>query len=265
MATAKKTTSTAVAVKKPTGVVSVKEQLAAQLAALAGKTAPVTGNMIRITQDKKFKLPDGTVIDGAREDGVLNVVVVDFVSVNKYYEGAYDPNSVTPPSCFAIDSSPLKMVPSGNSPDKQAPSCNECPMNQFGSAGNGKACKNTRLLAVLPPDADESTPLWLLAVSPTAIRAWDGYVGSVARTFGTAPLGVVTEVSMDPASTYPSLRFGDPQPNEQVGTHLARLEEAQQMLVAEPDVSQYQAAPPPPARGRAAAPARGRAAATARR
>lgn len=58
MATAKKTPSTAVAVKKPvsSAVVSIQEQLKAQVAAMAGRIAPTTGINIRITQDKKFQL-----------------------------------------------------------------------------------------------------------------------------------------------------------------------------------------------------------------
>ena len=250
------TTSTAVAVKKTgTNLVSVKDQLADQLAALAGKTAPVSGNAIRITQDKQFRLPDGTSTPGP-----LQLVVVDFVSKNMFYEGVYDPNATVPPACFAIASSPLNMVPSDNAPVKQAASCSVCSMNQFGSAGNGKACKNGRVLAVLPPDADDQSPIWTLAVSPTALKAWDGYVNSVVRTFSAPPVGVITEVSFDPGSTYPSLRFGNPVLNENVAEHLSRVEEANALIAVEPDVSQYGVESAPrgraPARPAARAPAR---------
>ena len=179
MATAKKNPSTAVAVKKPvsSAVVSIQEQLKAQVAAMAGKIAPPSGINIRITQDKKFQLPDGSKVEGP-----LDLVIVDFVSRNTFYEGTYDPNNITPPTCFAIHPELKQMAPSENSPIKQSDDCASCPMNQFGSSGKGKACKNGRMLAVLPPDADADTPLWLLQVSPTALKGFDGFVGPVLRT-----------------------------------------------------------------------------------
>ena len=61
MATAKKTASTAVAVKKPASgaIVSIQEQLKAQAAAAASKIAPAGGNKIRYSKGK-FVLPDGS-------------------------------------------------------------------------------------------------------------------------------------------------------------------------------------------------------------
>ena len=245
MAAAKKTPGTAVATKKPasSAIVSIQEQLKAQVAAQANKIAPPSGINIRITQDKKFQLPDGSKVDGP-----LDLVIVDFVSRNSFYEGAYDPNNISPPACFAIHPEPKQMVPSDNSPVKQADDCASCPMNQFGSSGKGKACKNSRVLAVLPPDADADTPMWLLQVSPTALKGFDGYVGAVARTFQMPPIAVVTSVDFNPNETYASLTFGDPRPNENLAVHFARQAEAKELLMAEPDVSGYGQEPAKPAR-----------------
>ena len=234
------------ALKKTVNTVSVQDTLAAQVAALAGKIAPVNGNMIRVTLDKKFQLPNGAI-----SAGPLHLVVLDFLSVNRFYEDEYDKDNVVPPACFAIDASPLNMVPSANCPAKQCDSCNDCPMNQFNSAGKAKACKNTRLLAVLPPGAEPDTPICLLSVSPTALKAWDSYVGSVVRTFGQPPIAVVTEVSFSDDSDFPTLRFGNPEPNEAVAGYLERLAEAVELLKAEPDVWQYQPPAPLPARAHA--------------
>ena len=234
----KKVCGTAVAVKKPasSAIVSIQEQLKAQVAAQANKIAPPSGINIRITQDKKFQLPDGSKVDGP-----LDLVIVDFVS-------AYDPNNISPPACFAIHPEPKQMVPSDNSPVKQAEDCASCPMNQFGSAGKGKACKNSRVLAVLPPDADEDTPLWLLTVSPTALKGFDGFVGSVARTFQMPPIAVIASVDFNPGETYASLTFSDPRPNENVAVHFARQAEAKELLTVEPDVSGFGQEPAKPAR-----------------
>lgn len=244
---AKPATGTALAKKANTSVVSIQEALKAQAAEMADRTQPASGITIRVTQDKTFELPDGT-----KSSGPLELVIVDFVASNKFYEGAYDPKNISPPACFAIGTKPTALVPSDSSPVKQATECGKCPMNQFGSSGNGKACKNSRVLAVLPPDADEDTPIWLLNVSPTALKAFDSYVTSIARTFQAPPVGVVTQVSFDENSTYASLRFGDPQPNEQLPVHFARQGEAKELLTAEPDVSSYET-PQPPQRGKAPA------------
>ena len=229
-------TSTAVAVKKPVSgnIVSIQDALKAQAALMGSRTAPATGAAIRLSPGK-FTLPDGTTTPGP-----LELVIVDFTSKNAFYEGAYDPKNISPPACFAIGNDIKNMVPSPNSPKAQASDCASCPMNQFGSDGDGKACKNSRLLAVLPPDADADTPMWTLATSPTANKGFDGHVASVARIFEMPPIGVVTSVSLDPNTTYAKLMFSDPQPNANVGVHFARQEEARVMLAVEPDVSGFE-------------------------
>ena len=249
MATTKKTPAkpgTAVAVKKASAgsIVSIQEQLKAQAAEMADRTAPASGNSIRVTQDKKFLLPDGTKVEGP-----LELVVVDFVSKNAFYEGAYDPKAIAPPACFAIGSNPLALVPSAKSPLPQSTDCAGCPNNQFGSSGDGKACKNSRAMAVLPPDGDADTPLWLLATSPTANKGFDGFVTSVARIFQVPPVGVIVDVDFDPNVTYAKLVFSNPRPNPNLAEHFARQEEARTMLAVEPDVSTFVKAAP--ARGTA--------------
>lgn len=247
MATKAKTPTTAVALKKPSSanIVSIQDALKAQAALMGGRTAPATGSAIRVTQDKQFLLPDGS-----KTPGPLELVIVDFTTKNMFYEGAYDPKNISPPACFSIGNDIKTMVPSPNSPVAQSDDCAGCPMNQFGSAGEGKACKNCRVLAVLPPDADESTPLWTLSTSPTANKGFDGFVGNVARIFEMPPVGVVTTVSFDPSQTYAKLMFSDPKPNGNVGVHFARQDEARQMLAVEPDVSGYTAKPKPKAGAR---------------
>ena len=225
--------------KKSTSLVSIQDQLRELAAAAAGRIAPPSGNVIRVTQDKKFNLPDGT-----KSEGPLDLVIIDFVSRNEYYEGSYDPNNIAPPVCFAIHPEPKLMVPSENSSDKQSDTCAACPQNQFGSSGKGKACKNTRVLAVLPPDADESTPLWLLKVSPTAIKGFDALIGSLSR-MQAAPVQMVVEVGFNTSETFSSLVFADPRPNDNVAVHLARLDEAREALAVEPDTTRQAVQPAP--------------------
>jgi hypothetical protein len=253
---------TALAVRKPSGnIVSIREQIAAQAAAMNERTAPPSGSTIRCQNDKTFKLPDGTTLTE------LDVVIVDFIASNKFFPGIFDANNVVPPACFAISVNPLKMVPSANSPENQSPEgCSVCANNVFGTNGAGKACKNSRILAVLPPGADENTPLWLLNVSPTGIKAFDSYVQSLAR-IQSIPVMMKTRITFDETKNFQTLRFGDPQPNENFESDFGRQEEAKKLLQVEPDVTNYVAAPTRGSRNAAPAraPARKAPAAAARR
>lgn len=240
---AKAAPSTAIAVKKSSGAISIKETMAAELAALAGRTGNPGGDKITLKNDKTFNLPDGSKVD------TLEVVIVDFIGMNTYYEGAYDKDNIAPPTCFAIGQVITDMAPSDNAPVKQSDVCISCPMNAFGSSGTGKACKNMRRLAVLPPDADADDPLWIIDVSPTGLKSFDGYVRSVASKLSMMPIGVVTTITFDQSTDYASLRFGNPRPNDNVDAHWERRAEAKERLEQEPDVSSY-AAPVP--KGRAA-------------
>lgn len=248
--------STALATSKKanTNLVDIKAQLAAQVAALAERTSPATGASIRVTQSKKFKFPDGDETGDA-----WSAVIVDYTCQREFYTGTYDPDNISPPACFAISDKPKGMVPSDNSPEKQADNCDDCPNNQWGSDGKrGKACKEVRKLAIMPPAEDgediAQTPIWLMKVSPTAIKPFDAYVTSVGKTYGLPPVGVVSQVAFDPASDFPSVRLSHPEPNPAVAEHFARQSEARDMLAVEPDVSGYgQEKPQPAARGRVAA------------
>ena len=237
MAAAKKT---AVATAKSNLPANLQADLAAEMESFKTRLAAPTGDQIKV-DDKVFKLPNGDTCD------TLSVIIVDFVAYNKYYEGAYNPNNIVPPNCFSIGLEPASMVPSANSPDKQADACGSCWANQFKSSsnGNGKACQNRIRLAVMAPDDDGSGPLMLLEVSSTALKSFNSYVASVARTFQRPPRGVITEISCDPNLKYDSLRFSNPQPctPELFALAHSRKQEAQERLMVEPDVSTQAEAP----------------------
>lgn len=230
-------TSTAVAKRASSNVVSIKEQLQKQAADLNDRVAPASGISISI-KNGEFRFPDGR-----KTSDPIEVVIVDFAAANLFYEGKFDANNMTPPSCFAIGTNPIKLEPSENSPVKQSDSCSGCPMNEFGSDGKGKACKNTRILGVLPPDADADTPMWKLSVPPTSSKNWDNYVRQVSTMFQMPPVSVVTTIAFDENFEYPVLKFGEPKPNEQLAEHFARQDEARQLVLAEPDVSGFEAKP----------------------
>lgn len=216
--------------------VDIAEQEAREIAEYQKRLQAPTGNRITVTQSKTFKLPNGDEIDS------LECIILDFVAAYFYYPDAFERGNITPPACFAIGLEPTTLVPSPNSPDKQAEACSGCWANQFGSSGKGKACQNTRLLAVVTPDADADSPIYLLKVSPTAIKSYDAHVGAIVRSFAKPVRGVVTKISFSQDAEYASMRFSvlAPCTKDQQAMAYSRLDEAKTILTTEPDYSGYQ-------------------------
>lgn len=219
-----------------------EEQLAADVAALAGKLAAPQGKAIQVTQSKKFRMTMG----GEQvETDSFKGVIVDFVSMNAYYEGDFDPKNIVPPNCFAIGTVKNDdLEASENSPEPQNADegnrCKTCWANEWKSAakGNGKACKNTIKLAVLCADG-EVRPL---SISSTGLKAFGEYVRDVVQAFGTAPYGVLTTFTFDPKSDFSSVRCGNPikLDGDQLAHALSIKADAHAMITTEPDVSEFE-------------------------
>jgi hypothetical protein len=224
--------STAVATKQNTSLASIQEEMQKELDDIQNRLGAGTRNIIS-TRGKVFNLPDGS-----QHEGPLEMVVVDFLSWNKYYEHGFDPDAPEAPACFAYGTAKNEsLTPSDNSASKQSASCEACPMNQFGSAGKGKACKNTRLLALLSPEATEDFPILLLSVSPMGLKNFDGFVNAASLKYKTLPIGVVARIGLDQKATYPLLTFQIAEPNQNIAVHWARREEARRLLTVEPQYS----------------------------
>lgn len=218
-----------------TALTTIEEQMEREAAQeIMKRVAAPSGNGISI-RNKQFKFPDGRVLDGP-----IDVVILDFVSKNLYYTGRFDPQNPSPPKCFAIGRVITEMKPSPNSPDVQSESCSGCPMNEFGSDGAAKACKNTRLLAVVESGVPDA-PIMTLSVPPKSLKAFDGYVSKVATLLKRTPYGVVTRIGFHPEAEHEQLVFGNPQPNPQLAEHVARRAEAEALLFVEPDTSRAEA------------------------
>lgn len=216
--------------------VNYQEQLAKEAAEISKRVATPSGDRVRFNGNRTLTTPDGN------EGEEIEVVVVEFVSSNLFYDGAFDRDNPQPPGCFAIGANPSLLTPSDNSPNKQADTCVSCPNNQFGSAGKGKACKNTRLLAVMPVAFDgEDPPIWIMSVPPTSMKSFDAYVSALASKHKTVPMGVVTRITLDQGVTYAAPRFNVVRPlkSEEFETYMPRRDEATKRLFAEPDTTQY--------------------------
>lgn len=240
---AAKSTSTAVARAKVNLPANINEAMAAEIASLQKRLGAPSGDRITVTQGGEIKLPNGLTVDS------IECVIVDFVAANYYYDQMFDRNNIVPPKCFAIGLEPAGLVPSASSPEVQCEACAGCWANQFKSArnGKGKACSNTRLLAILPltnddgSPTDENTPLRVIKASATAVRFFDGYVGSVVSKYGVPIRGVTTRITLSD-DEYPSLRFEVMEKlnvkDSLLAVAYAQKEAAMTRLMTEPDVSQ---------------------------
>lgn len=237
---------------KSTALTKVKANLpvnaaafASELANLQKRLAAPSGDRITVTQAKTFKLQNGLEVPE------IECVIVEFIAANFYYPGVFDRAHITPPACFALGLEPAGLVPSENSPDKQSESCAACWANQFKTApnGKGKACGNSRLLALITLDADAESPISILKASSTALQSFDGYVASIATKFGVPVRHVHTKISMSDQE-YASIRFSmiGTKPMDLKDPLLALAyelkEPAMKRLMTEPDVTPAQAEVP---------------------
>lgn len=252
----KKAPGTGVAARTSgTALATVDAELANEVANLKSAISQPSGNKIKFEASGDIILPDGQNLGNRVE-----VVVLDFISANRFYASAYNPNAISPPDCFSLGRALHDMVPDDTAPEKQHDDCKSCPLNQFGSDANGrgKACKNSRELAVLlldpnDPEAhnDPNAPIYTISLPPTAIKSFDGFVGYVVRSLAGPPVKAIVSVTAKNAGTYAAISFVDPEPNPDYALHYGRRGECEGMLFRKPDYAALDAAPKKPVRGAA--------------
>ncbi len=148
----------------------------------------------------------------------MGVVVLDHIFENVFYEGEYDPTQVSPPTCFALGRDELTLAPHevvvAHGSDQHG-NCQGCPMNAWGTAdkGRGKACRNTRRLAVIPAgELDEAgrfkpyteeehfekAPIGYMKLPVTSVKGWATIVKQVAGALKRPPHGIFMKVRVVP-------------------------------------------------------------------
>jgi hypothetical protein len=251
-----------------TDIALVDDALSNEIANIRSQISQPSGNRLKLAATGHFSLPDGTDLGDE-----FQAVIVDFLSVNRFYSGPYNPNDISPPDCVAF--SPLAsandpngiyaMEPMPESPNIQNDGgpCRTCPLNQFGSGNNGKgkACQNRRLVALLVIDPDNpdahnepDAPIYVLDLSPSNNKPLDAVVGNIARSLNGPALKAIVTISARNVGTYAAVNIGHPIPNPDYALHFQRRAEAADILQRKPDFSAALAAPS--ARGNARQPAR---------
>jgi hypothetical protein len=190
--------------KAGTALVSMKdlEKLYATDAKASLDTEPMGGAPIIRTRGKKFKI-DETVLKAP-----LQVVVLGTSLVNAWYDNDYDPETPGAPACTAIGEvgKEAEMAPPDSVPKKQHETCRGCPQAAFGTAdkGRGKACKNSRRVAVIGMTDDRPEPqVMLLNIPPTGLRKFSAYVKQIASVVDRPLHGVITSFDFDEDQDWP--------------------------------------------------------------
>lgn len=192
-----------------TALTTMQEELAEELKSLS-KTINKPSGFTISTRNKQFSFPDGT-----QANGPITAIILDWRNVNMYYPKVYNQNNPENPECYAQHKVIKEMAPDESVEKKQHDNCEDCPMNEFGSAttGRGKACKNTVKLAVVAADATSETQPWILNVPPSSISGWSKFVLALEQQFGMLPVQVAADISFDPNESYPKLIFSNPAPH----------------------------------------------------
>lgn len=238
------------AVQKKAGgreVAAWEEELKRKAAEESDRTPVGAGNQISVRKNGEFRH------QGADVGNEIQVIVVDHVFMNQYFDSPFDEDNPSPPACYAVSAKDKNMAPVDGSPVKQSPGCDGCWANEWKSddRGRGKACGNKKRLAVVFAD-DVEGELSFLTVAVTSAPNFNKYVKKLNDASGLPVSAVVTKVGFDDSEDYQKLTFvtEDRLDRETYNAIQARVPEARAALMAPPDFSGYS---PPKGRGSKAA------------
>lgn len=237
------------ATKKSTALVKWDEQLAKDADVAAQMEANAGGGQF-------FSLKSGVLSwqDAPLPNNEMAVVILDHIFENVFYEGEYDASNPTGPTCFAFARDEKELTPHAivvEAKNDQHQQCAGCPNNEFGSAerGKGKACKNTRRLAMIPAgnfnqktgkfeliedeDHYKDTMIGFMKLPVTSIKGFAGFVKQVAGALRRPPHGIVTKVRVQPDGKDQFKVLFEPLvnlPNELMGVVMKRREEVMPII-----------------------------------
>lgn len=176
---------------------------------MAGGSA--TGRRISIRGSKFRMMVGGEQVSVSKSD-TMNLVILNAADIARtYYEGAFDPENPSAPTCWSLDTrAPAPEVPEEN---RKAARCADCPMNVKGSGqGESRACRFSQRLAVaLEGELDTVYQLQLPATSifgeakgnEMGLQAYIKFLSA----HKTPAIAVLTEMRFDEDATAPKLYF----------------------------------------------------------
>jgi hypothetical protein len=200
--------------KTTTQVNSWDKELAEQAALSMGQEAASIGGQF-------FSLRSGILsFDGVALPGnEMAVIILDGILENVLYKGAFDAENPTPPNCFAFGRDEKEMAPHEAVIEPEHEQCVGCPNNEWGSQikndgsqGRGKACRNTRRIAVIiagnflggqfqpikDKDHFDDAKIAYMKLPVTSVKGYAGYVKSIGSAHARPPHGMITRIKVVP-------------------------------------------------------------------
>lgn len=133
-----------------------------------------------------FELP-GEDEDETESATEIVGVILDHNPINAYWADKYSGGNEHP-DCSSYDGKQGVVRETG-----EIRSCESCPYNQFGSDGNGKACKNMHRVYILR----EGNPIPLvLSLPPTSIKYIRNYIAKKILLGGNRCWHVITKITL---------------------------------------------------------------------
>jgi hypothetical protein len=134
---------------------------------------------VRLTASRSIGTKGGTFSIGDEDLGDhIEMSVIDWVNMNVYYEGKWQPNVQRGARCFALGRAEHDVLEPPSTLDPISSSCSDCEKNEWESdpgGGRGKACKNVVRLVVAPLSeiyAGNAVTLYNLIVPVTSVASW---------------------------------------------------------------------------------------------
>jgi hypothetical protein len=208
MSQVKTDTKTTDLVEKINAEVMLSPEVQALIAAAAQTQGDAEASSIAIIslKNKRFTIGDtklGTSLD---------VIILADAYDHAYYDKPYNPDVISPPACFAINTIHANLAPEPDKwfvPEPQAEKCQGCPQNEFETArqGKGKACRNGRrlLVAAVINGVANLKDLALINIPPSSLKSFSRYVKQVATGKKLPLWAVVTNFEFDDEQSYPFL------------------------------------------------------------
>lgn len=261
-----------VVLKKGTEIVKWDEELEKQAEIAAGMEANAGGGQF-------FSMKAGVLSwqDAPLPNNQMAVIILDSILENVFYEGEYSPDNPQGPICFAFGRDDKTIAPHKvvfENGTQQCTVCVDCPMNEWGSAdkGRGKACRNTRRLAMIPAgtfktdgkfelfdDVEHlsSAGIGFMKLPVTSVKGYASFVKQVAGALRRPPFGIATKVKVVPDAKTQFRVLFEPLlklPDEVMGTIMQRYEEAKAVIDFPYRIGDEDGETPlPPKRGRTTA------------
>jgi len=194
-----------------TAVVTWRDKMAAVTASYAQAEAPKGGFL-------SFKGGNMSYDDNPIPHNKLEVVVVDYLLENGMFREKYNANKPAA-LCYAFGREEAELKPHADCEEPQHTHCGIsgeegcCPNNEWGSdpdGGRGKACKNSRRIAIVTTDclSGDDVPakikkanVVMCKIPVTSIKNFSQYVNQCTKVLGEPPFTVLTELSVKPHPT----------------------------------------------------------------